>query len=53
MIKRLSLLRAGLMSEALAFVDLLVLTRARHFTGLIESSFSWVVRVRHEPYETA
>ena len=38
---------AGLMSESLALVDLLVLAHARHFAGLTGSSFSWVVRVRH------
>ena len=39
------LLCAGLLSEALAYVDLLVLTRTRQFTGLADSSFSWLVRV--------
>jgi len=36
--------RAGLQSEALAFVDLLVLVRARQFVGFGLSTFSWAVR---------
>jgi hypothetical protein len=35
-------LHAGLQSEALALVDLLVLVRARRFTGFGVSTFSWV-----------
>ena len=38
---------AGLFSESLALIDLLVLVHARHFTGLSGSSFTWVVQVRH------
>ena len=38
---------AGLLSESLALIDLLVLVHARHFTGLLGSSFSWIVQVRH------
>ena len=37
--------RAGLLSEALALIDLLVLVHARHYTGFWFSSFSWVVQV--------
>ena len=36
--------RAGLQSEALAFVDLLVLLRARQFVAFGLSTFSWAVR---------
>ena len=35
--------RAGLQSEALAFVDLLVLLRARRFVGFGLSTFTWAV----------
>ncbi len=37
---------AGLPLEALALVDLLVLTGARRFTGSATSPFTWAVRVR-------
>ena len=39
-------LPAGLMSEALALVDLLVLVRAQRFAGFFMSSYSWVVQAR-------
>ena len=43
--------RAGLQSEALALVDLLVLVHARRFTGFGSSTFSWVVQeYRHVAY---
>jgi len=35
---------AGLLSEALALVDLLVLVRASRFTGFGSSTMSWVVQ---------
>ena len=37
---------AGLTPEALALVDLQVLTGARRFTGSKTSPFSWAVQVR-------
>ena len=40
-----ALVITGLMSEALALIDLLVLVRARFFAGFWFSSFSWVVQV--------
>ena len=42
----ISLAAAGLMSEALALVDLLVLVRAQRFAGFFVSSYSWVVQAR-------
>ena len=38
-------LHAGLLSEALALIDLLVLAHARHFTGFFFSSFTWAIQV--------
>ena len=38
-------LRAGMLSESLGLLDLLVLVRARQFTGFAASTFSWMVQV--------
>ena len=38
---------AGLLSEALAMVDLLVLVQAERFAGWFLSSFSWAVQASH------
>ena len=42
-----SLSHAGLPPEALALVDLLVLTGARRFAGSVTSPFTWAVQVRY------
>ena len=44
---------AGLLSEALALIDLLVLVRAQRFVGFYISSYSWVVQASSRHFQAS